>query len=174
IITGDFCQLPPVPNRQCGIALPTTFAFDAKSWSRCMGAPMTLKRVFRQQHQAFIDMLNDMRRGQISKQFIPKFHQLSRAVVYDDGIGPTELYPTRSEVENANNTHLAQIKENAVPFKAMDLPGLDKDGTPRVTLQEMERLLDRLVALPTVVLKVIRVTCCCCCVYLNSPRPVHK
>ncbi|KAI9445009.1 PIF1-like helicase-domain-containing protein [Lactarius indigo] len=51
IITGDFCQLPPVPNRQCGIALPTTFAFDAKSWSRCMGAPMILKRVFRQQNQ---------------------------------------------------------------------------------------------------------------------------
>ncbi|KAI9445010.1 hypothetical protein H4582DRAFT_873258 [Lactarius indigo] len=35
----------------------------------------------------------------------------------------------------------------------MDRPGLDEDGKPCVTLQEMERLLDRLVALPTVVLK---------------------
>ncbi len=127
-------------------------------------------------------MLNDMRRGQISKQFIPKFHQLSRAIVYEDGIGPTELwvrysrqkktafkvahrYPTRSEVEKANNTHLAQIKGNAVHFYAVDRPGLDEKGEPCVTFQEMERLLDRLVALPTVVLKVIRATCCCC-IYL--------
>ena len=73
-------------------------------------------------------------------------------------------YPTRSEVERANNTRLAQITENPVYFHAVDRPGLDEDGNPRVSLQEMERLLDRLVALPTVVLKVIRVTCC----YLRS------
>jgi hypothetical protein len=40
---------------------------------------------------AFIDMLNDMRWGQISKQFIPKFHQLTREILYEDDIGPTEL-----------------------------------------------------------------------------------
>ena len=36
-------------------------------------------------------MLNDMRWGQLSEQLIPKFYQLSRKVVYEDGIGPTEL-----------------------------------------------------------------------------------
>lgn len=40
---------------------------------------------------AFVDMLNDVRWGQPSEHFIPKFHQLSRKVVYEDGIGPTEL-----------------------------------------------------------------------------------
>jgi len=102
---------------------------------------------------AFVDMLNDMRWGQINKQFIPKFHRLSREIPYEDEIGPTELYPTRSEVERANNTRLAQITENPVNFQAVDRPGLDEEGNPRVSLQEMERLLDRLVALPTVVLK---------------------
>lgn len=63
-------------------------------------------------------------------------------------------YPTRSEVEKANNTRLAQIIENPVSFCADDRPGLDEEGNPRVSFQEMERLLDRLVALPTVVLKV--------------------
>jgi hypothetical protein len=63
--------------------------------------------------------------------------------------------------------------ENPVYFHAKDRPGLDEEGKPRVSFQEMERLLDRLVALPTVVLKVIRVTCCHC-VYLISARPVHK
>jgi hypothetical protein len=68
---------------------------------------MTLKHVFRQRDQgkvgnseispllrhklAFVDMLNAMRWGQISKENIPKFHQLSREVPHEDGIGPTEL-----------------------------------------------------------------------------------
>ena len=78
-----------------------------KTWSRCMGAPMSLKHVFRQRDQGkvctsgipselrhkpdFVAMLNDMRWGQISKQFIPKFHQLAREISYEDDIGPTEL-----------------------------------------------------------------------------------
>ena len=36
-------------------------------------------------------MLNDMRWGQLSEQFIPKFYQLSREIVYEDGIEATEL-----------------------------------------------------------------------------------
>jgi hypothetical protein len=40
---------------------------------------------------AFVDMLDAMRWGQMSAEFIPKLHQLSREVVYLDGIGPTEL-----------------------------------------------------------------------------------
>ena len=83
-------------------------------------------------------------------------------------------YPTRSEVEKANNTRLAQIAENPVHFYAKDRPGLDEEGKSRVSFQEMERLLDRLVALPTVVLKVIRVTCCRCVYLFFSARPVHK
>lgn len=51
IVTGDFCQLPPVPDLLDGIPFPPTFAFDAESWSKCLGAPMTLKRVFRQSDQ---------------------------------------------------------------------------------------------------------------------------
>ncbi len=80
-------------------------------------------------------------------------------------------YPTRSEVENANNTRLAQIMEKPVQFDAVDYPGYHRDGT-RVSFQEMKRLLDRLVALPTLVLKVIPVACCCY-VCLMSARLAH-
>lgn len=152
IVTGDFCQLPPVPDLRDGIPIPSTFAFDAESWSRCIGAPMTLEKVFRQRDRAFVDMLNAMRWGRLSEEFIPKFHQLSREITYEDGIGPTELYPTRNEVEVANSTQLEQIAENKVYFYAGDCPGHDEKGN-RVSLRKMARLLNRLVALPTVVLK---------------------
>ncbi|KAF8272915.1 hypothetical protein EI94DRAFT_1717016, partial [Lactarius quietus] len=73
IVSGDFCQLPPVPDLYDGIPIPSTFTFEAESWSKCIGAPMMLKHVFRQRDQVFVDMLNDMRWGQPSEQFIPKF-----------------------------------------------------------------------------------------------------
>ncbi|KAH9044706.1 hypothetical protein EDB85DRAFT_1813633, partial [Lactarius pseudohatsudake] len=130
IVTGDFCQLPPVPDLRDGIPVPSTFAFDAESWSGCIGAPMTLKHVFRQRDQAFVDILNAMRWGQMSKDFISKLHQLSREIVYGDDIEPTELYPTKNEVEDANDARLAQIAENSVEFNAVDRPGFDERGNP--------------------------------------------
>lgn len=39
----------------------------------------------------FVDMLNEMRFGRLSQKSIQKFRSLSREVVYDDGLGPTEL-----------------------------------------------------------------------------------
>ncbi|KAI0307998.1 hypothetical protein B0F90DRAFT_104049 [Multifurca ochricompacta] len=68
-----------------------TFAFDATSWPTCIGAPMSLTRVFRQKDQAFVDMLNAMRWGQMSDQIISRFCKLSREIVYEDGIEPTQL-----------------------------------------------------------------------------------
>lgn len=40
----------------------------------------------------FVNMLNEMRFGRLSQKSIAKFKSLSRNVVYEDGLGPTELY----------------------------------------------------------------------------------
>ena len=48
IVSGDFFQLPPVPDHVNGVPVPPTFAFDAKSWYRCLGRPVVLNQVFRQ------------------------------------------------------------------------------------------------------------------------------
>ena len=81
-------------------------------------------------------------------------------------------YPTRIEVEDANDSRLAQIMEDTVSFFSVDRPGYDERGQP-VSLQRMARVLNRLVALATVVLKVIRATCCYC-ICLTFARSVHK
>ena len=39
----------------------------------------------------FVNMLNEMRFGTLSQRSIAKFRQLSREIVYEDSIGPTEL-----------------------------------------------------------------------------------
>ena len=47
VITGDFFQLPPVPDdgRQ------SKFAFEAESWSQCVSTTIKLDSVFRQKDQ---------------------------------------------------------------------------------------------------------------------------
>ncbi|KAI0274842.1 hypothetical protein BC834DRAFT_965319 [Gloeopeniophorella convolvens] len=101
----------------------------------------------------FADMLNVMRWGETNDDIVAKFQQLSREVVYTDGIEPTELYPTRKEVEFVNSTRLKQIKEEGVPYVSWDCAGVKASGDP-VSAEEADEILDRLVALKTITLKV--------------------
>lgn len=154
VVSGDFCQLPPVPDRdKNGISMPAIFAFEAKSWRRCIPRPVVLTKVFRQKEQGFVDMLNLLRWGKTSGEVVRTFRSLARPVPYTDGIGPTELYPLRAEVERANRTRLDALPGSGTRYDATDTPGINSYGE-RVSLPQMERLLDRLVAPRSVLLKV--------------------
>ncbi|KAF5384756.1 hypothetical protein D9757_006264 [Collybiopsis confluens] len=153
ILSGDFCQLPPVPNKRNGKVSLATFAFEAQSWDRCVGPPTVLKKVFRQKDQSFINMLNEMRFGDMSEKTIKTFRSLDRVVHYEDGVQPTQLYPRREQVDHANRTRLAELSGEMHSYVAMDIPGTDSDGK-QVTLEHMGRLLDRLVVPKFIHLKV--------------------
>lgn len=47
--SGDFFQLPPVPQSINGQNRPITFAFDAVKWPRCIQENIALTKVYRQQ-----------------------------------------------------------------------------------------------------------------------------
>lgn len=154
MLSGDFCQLPPVPARdKKGIQSPPKFAFDAESWNACVGPPVTLTQVFRQKDQAFVNMLNALRFGSLDSKTINVFKNLSRKVVYPDGIDPTELFSTRKEVDNANFTRLRQLNTELHTYNAREYPGIDSNGE-KVTEVKMERLLERLVIPKSIQLKV--------------------
>lgn len=153
VLSGDFCQLPPVPDRRNGKTMPVTFAFDSKSWKECVGPPVTLTRVFRQKDQAFVDILNDMRFGQLSGAAIETFRTLTRRVTYNDDIEPTELFALRNEVDGANSARLKNLNGCAHTYQSRDRPGVDVDGKV-VSSQQMDRLLERLVAPKLIQLKV--------------------
>lgn len=88
-------------------------------------------------------MLNEMRLGALSDQSVRKFRELSREIKYDDGIMPTELYPTRQEVERSNTTRLNALKEEPITYTAHD----SGRGTPEqkardfVNMMAVERLV---------------------------------
>ncbi|CCM00349.1 uncharacterized protein FIBRA_02379 [Fibroporia radiculosa] len=153
VLSGDFCQLPPVPDRNNNVPQPPTFAFDAECWTECVGRPIVLHRVFRQKDQGFVDMLNAMRFGRLVPETVSKFRKLSRPVMYEDGIEPTDLFPTRREVDNANHHRLSKLSGDPHQYKAADIPGRDENDKP-IPLHEMDKLLERLIAPKLLALKV--------------------
>jgi ATP-dependent DNA helicase PIF1 len=57
VITGDFFQLPPVPD----YGREAKFTFEAQSWNRCITHTIKLSNVFRQKDQGlFSSCINNM------------------------------------------------------------------------------------------------------------------
>ncbi|THH21407.1 hypothetical protein EW146_g128 [Bondarzewia mesenterica] len=101
IVTGDFFQLPPVTK---GKEVPF-FAFE----------------FFRQKDSRFVELLNELRHGNISPSAINEFRSLSRPLpVTNDILPPTELFPLRTEVDRANSTRLSSLKTPPFTFTARD------------------------------------------------------
>lgn len=116
VCTGDFFQLPPV-NKE-GLS---EFCFQSSAWDKVIQKTILLSQVFRQKGDSeLIDMLNALRYGSMDNEMIAKFYKLSREVVYEDGLEPTELFPTREEVKRANQSRLNQIPTKAIRYKAED------------------------------------------------------
>ncbi|CDR46033.1 CYFA0S21e01288g1_1 [Cyberlindnera fabianii] len=139
VLTGDFFQLPPVPNKQ---GPPVTFCFDCNAW-RFIQHKVLLHKVFRQADSEFVDILNCVRIADVNDEVSKQLIELSREVVYEDGIQPTELYPTRYEVENSNKRRLAQLTGKEMIFEANDFARNDQE----------KRLLENTMAVSKLILK---------------------
>ena len=131
VITGDFFQLPPVPE----FGRQSKFAFDAGTWITSIEHTIGLHHVFRQKDPVFAGMLNEMREGRLSADSITKFRKLERPLpVTDDSIEATELFPTRQEVDRANNLRMQQLYGTVFTFEA-------RDGGTITNKEQRDRLL---------------------------------
>ncbi|PIA99844.1 ATP-dependent DNA helicase PIF1 [Cercospora beticola] len=142
VITGDFFQLPPVPEG----GRVAKFAFDASTWPTTIEHTIGLHHVFRQKDPVFAGMLNEMREGRLTQSSIEAFKRLSRPLNYEDTLEATELFPTRQEVDKANNQRLAQLQGDLFQFPARD-GGSIQDKTQR------DRLLANCLAPEAITLK---------------------
>ena len=115
VATGDFFQLPPVPDR----GKVAKFSFEAVKWPY-LDHTIQLTTVFRQRDEGFVKMLNQMRTGQLTARTIDAFKLLAREPRYADGLAPTELFPTREEVDRANATRMQNLPGPTRTFEAED------------------------------------------------------
>lgn len=117
IITGDFFQLPPVPE----YGRMARFAFDAGTWTTSIEHTIGLTHVFRQKDPVFANMLNEMREGRLTPASIAQFRNLDRPLPpSEDNIEATELFPTRSEVERSNQARMNQLQGQIYEFESRD------------------------------------------------------
>ena len=121
VLTGDFFQLPPVPDKNRAMK----FCFQAQSW-KYINRTILLHKVFRQADSEFVNILNAVRLANIDDEMSSELARLSRPVVYEDGIQPTELYSTRNEVEYSNRKRLAALPGRVK--KCLKIPWLLKSS----------------------------------------------
>ncbi|THG95259.1 hypothetical protein EW026_g6358 [Hermanssonia centrifuga] len=142
VITGDFFQLPPVTQ---GKKEPF-FTFQSEAWAKCIDNIVTLTQVFRQKDSRFVELLNEMRRGEISPTAKRTFIGLSRPLQMDDGLLPTELFPLRNEVDRANAARLTSL-----PGPSFKYESRDSGAAPP---EKRAKLLDNMVATRLLELKI--------------------
>ncbi|KAH3661762.1 hypothetical protein OGAPHI_005940 [Ogataea philodendri] len=142
VICGDFYQLPPVTKGR-----EPSFAFDSHAWKRAIKYTIVLTKVYRQQSDRdFIDMLNEVRNGNVSFATTKKFRALSRPLASKEGVTPAQLFPTRREVDSANSTMLRQLPGAEIVFRAFDSGYLEDE-------EQKERLLANFLAPERIALK---------------------
>ncbi|OAA71365.1 DNA repair and recombination protein pif1 [Cordyceps fumosorosea ARSEF 2679] len=132
VITGDFFQLPPVPDDS---KVASKFAFDAATWNTSIDHTIGLTQVFRQRDPEFARMLNEMRLGKISDETVAAFKALERPLKFDDGVDLAELYPLRAQVEGSNEKRLRDLPGEIHRFGALDTG--DKDIKDRLLANVM-------------------------------------
>ncbi|ESZ96563.1 hypothetical protein SBOR_3065 [Sclerotinia borealis F-4128] len=136
VITGDFFQLPPVPDynqKSRGVK----FAFDATTWGTAIHHTIGLTEVFRQKDPVFANMLNEMRLGKVSQDTINAFVGMKRAINYEDDLTATELFPTRNEVENSNTFRLRSLHGKSYKYEAVDSGTITDEGMREKLLANM-------------------------------------
>lgn len=94
----------------------------------------------------FVELLNELRRGEITPAAKQALTRLSRSLSQEDGILPTELFPLRVEVDRANAVRLSALAGQPHTFTARD----SGSAAPA----KRQKLLDNMMAVKTLELKV--------------------
>ena len=125
VLSGDFCQLPPVsqrpgPNLPPDAFLNRGYAFQSPVWNRSNITEVVLTKVFRQSDEDFVTILNDLRQGRGERALAALQQQCARPLPEVHGIKPTELYSRNADVDNVNTRELAFLDFQPETFTSVD------------------------------------------------------
>ena len=114
ILSGDFCQLPPV---KCN-----DFCFESFSWDECVSKTFYFNTILRQNDSTFQKLLNNIRVGKCDEEdkvilleCMEKYKNKKFGHIY--GIIPTMLFPTKNIVNEYNKKELDSLLEKGVVSK---------------------------------------------------------
>jgi len=138
VLCGDFLQLPPVNDAfKRGIyGVVSWYCFQMEAWHACIDKCFELQRVLRQRNQQFINMLNEVRLGRLSRQTVNYLEELSKEKIeYIEG---PHLYAKNNKVNQINRARLSRLEGKSYTFLAKDV------GCDSKTIDEWCPVEDRL------------------------------
>jgi ATP-dependent DNA helicase PIF1 len=120
LLVGDFFQLPPVIRDTSGAGiLPTeVFAFQSSIWPSLVDVVIELKTIHRQKDEMFRKILEEVRRGTLTKESVEILKSRHGLKWQDLRIRPTLLFPRKAEVDKINQLNLAALKGPHPIYKA--------------------------------------------------------
>lgn len=114
ILFGDFLQLPPV-NRENGEIF---FCFESEAWQEAQIETITLKDIFRQSEKDLVNLLNDLRFGELTKYDIELLRSRFKKEDSDKTFEATILGTHNIQVEKINLKKLNDINNCEKTYKA--------------------------------------------------------
>lgn len=109
IVSGDFFQLPPIEQ-----AKEKDYCFKAQSWINANFKICYLKKIYRQSDDTFIDLLNNIRKNDVSFEQIEILKDLSKKEKDDKA---THLFCKKVNVNIINARELNSIDEEPYIFR---------------------------------------------------------
>lgn len=142
IFTGDFYQLPPVDT--IGDLESSQFCFESEAWFSVFPLKnhIELKTIFRQSDPVYINILKQIRKGEIDNTSISILNQyVNREFVSEDGLKPTKLFSVRSKTNFVNQSQYDKINEPEKVFSVKidtDYKVYIDSGT-NITAEDLEK-----------------------------------
>jgi ATP-dependent DNA helicase PIF1 len=156
ILFGDFLQLPPVSESN---EKREPFAFETQAWKDAKFKVHNLTKVFRQADQEFADVLNCVRRGDVTPKVSTILNECYRKKDPNEDIPPVILTTHNADADNINKRRLALIEAEGHGYNA------DDEGSERA-----KKILERCLMPASLDLKVGAQVMCC--VNLDTDRGI--
>lgn len=128
IFVGDFCQLPPISDRDD----KRRFCFESDDWKKVIGRTFYMQKNMRQDDVKFQEILRKIRLGicdkdvdkvlmerfiaTVKEKGVDKDGEMKNVDIVRDGIVATKLFPTRASVDYINSAKLLGLKEKIVKY----------------------------------------------------------
>ena len=118
ILSGDFFQLPPVPNKRYND--DGRYCFQSKYFQNVFPHKVTLTENVRQNEHLFVKVLSEMYQGNISESGAMFMNSVKRALPTDCDTDSIKLFSTNLLVDEYNRRCLLKCRGDMYEFKATD------------------------------------------------------
>ncbi|XP_027342806.1 ATP-dependent DNA helicase PIF1-like [Abrus precatorius] len=115
VVVGDFCQLPPIPDRR---AKGVMYAFEADCWNDSFDLQIEITKIFRQSDPLFIQLLQGIRMGESDRVDFSLLEKFCSKTECDPSA--VQLFPLKKIVETVNKEKLKSLQKDVVVYRAVD------------------------------------------------------